>query len=419
MNKIEQKILKTIPEFYFGVNLYNRLEKRAVTKIISNKAPFRYYGNKLSHQAKKYEETCKKYYVMKYAYAVNSGTGALSCALHALDIGIGDEVIIPGFFWISVSNTLLLRGAMPVFCEIDDTLNMDVKDLKKKITNRTKCVIAIHMEGTQSAIEEISDVCKKNNLKLLEDFSQCNGASLNGKKIGSFGDVSISSLQLNKIVSSGEGGIVLTNSKDYYNKIVARADCGIPARDEKIEKEDDYITYGEGRRFNEISAAIMNVQMTKIDKMIKKMNKNKYDIIEGLGDIAPIQYRRVIDKNGDTGYSIIFIFKTKQQIKLFLQIYNKLCPNNLLRFYQLSETGNHIYYNCSNLVQHKDALPGGFPWTFVQDRPKYYKGLLTYTDEIIEKSIAIRLPANLSFIQKKVLKRQLKELIEEFKQEIK
>lgn len=417
MEYIEKKILEGIPEFYFGANLYNRMEKRAVIKVISNKAPFRYYGNKITYEAKKYEEVCKQYYNVKYAYAVNSGTAALSCALHALDIGLGDEVIVPGFFWISVSNAIVLRGAVPVFCEINDTLNMDTEDLKNKITSRTKCVIAIHMEGTQAPIEEIRKICDKYNLKLLEDFSQCNGGMLGNKKIGSFGDISISSLQLNKIVTCGEGGIILTNNRDYYLKAIARADCGFPPRDEKCDNGDAYITYGEGRRFSEISAAIMLAQMKKIDKMIKRMNRNKYEIINALGDIRPIQFRRVIDKKGDTGYSIIFIFETADQTEKFLELYYSLYGDNLLRFYRLSDTGYHIYYNCTNLVEHKELILGGYPWKYISDIPDYKKGLLPVTDSLLERSVAIRLPADLSFIQRKVLIKHLLRLIRLFRNE--
>lgn len=413
-DKKEKEILKSIPEFYFGVNFYDEQEENEVSEVIRHKAPFRYYGNDLMYQVQKYENTCKEYYNVKYAYAVNSGTGALACALHALDVGVGDKVIVPGFFWISVSNTLLLRGAIPVFCEVDDSFNMDIEDLKNKIDDKTKCVIAIHMEGVQCRIDEISKICKDKGVYLLEDFSQCNGGSFGNRKIGSFGDVSISSLQLNKIVSCGEGGILLTNSETFYQKIVARADCGFYSRVSDGESQIETATYGEGRRFSEISGAIMNMQMKKIDKLIHRMNSNKYQIINYLGDIAPIKLREVHDKAGDTGYSIIFIFQNVEHIELFLSIYNELYGENILRFYRISEMGYHIYYNCSNLVERIEVLPNNFPWAYIENDIDYHEGLLKYTDDLVKRSIAIRLPADLSEEQRTALQCSLKKLIQMF-----
>ena len=226
MKLLTNLILFSIPQSYFGANLYNHQEIRAAKRVISHKSPFRYYGSRLTHETSKFEKKCQQFYGVKYAHAVNSGTGGISCALHALGIGLGDEVLIPGFLWIAVSNMVLLHGAIPVLCEIDESLNVDVNDLQQKITKKTKCVIVIHMEGTQAPIMEIKTICDQHQLKILEDFSQCNGGTLGSKKIGSFGDISIASLQLNKQITCGEGGIILTDNEEYYHRIVTRSDFG-------------------------------------------------------------------------------------------------------------------------------------------------------------------------------------------------
>jgi len=418
--RIIKQILKSFPEEFFGLNYYNRKEIKAVNRIIRNKAPFRYYGNKITYETNRFEKNCCHYYNKKYAHAVNSGTGGLLCALHAFDVGLADEVIIPGFFWISVSNAILLRGAVPVFCEIDDSLNMDINDLQKKITHKTKCIIAIHMEGTQSKIDQIREICSVKKIKLLEDFSQANGGTLHGQKIGSFGDIAIASLQINKIITSGEGGILLTDDVELYNKIVARSDFGYNRVQNEInpDKSNVWITYGEGRRFNEIGSAIMNVQLKKLNAIVKRMHKNKYDILKALGNIKPVCLRTVIDREGDTGYSIIFIFRSLDHINAFMRLYETLYKENEIRFYRLIDKDYrfHIYYDCDNLVTKKEVLPDGFPWKyFDSEKYTYAKGLLPYTDDILARSLAVRIPANLNGLHKGVLCYCIGKLIDRFK----
>ena len=410
---VMKEILDSIPEFYFGANLYDSNEISAAEKVLFNKAPFRYYGNNINYEAKRYEDRCKEFYGVKYAHAVNSGTGALFCAFKALDIKLGDEVIVPGFFWIAISNAIVSNGGIPVLCEIDETYNMSINDLKRKISNKTKCVVAVHMEGTQAEIDSIKEICDSYNIKLLEDFSQCNGGTYKGKKIGSFGDVAISSLQLNKIVTCGEGGIILTNDKKIYDRVVLASDLGCC----RENQEFDDVCYGEGRRFNELSAAIMNVQMCKIDDMICQMRKNKYDIMNYLGDIYPLKYRKVVDKEGDTGYSIILCFDSADSTNYFWKIYNAKFPKNNIRFYRLSDTGNHIYYNCTNLVNKKGILGTKLPWCLVDEEQYHYeRGNLRETDRLLECAIAVRIPADISELQKKVLASSINYLIREYKE---
>lgn len=211
ISKVEKRngILKTISNDFYGAYWYNYQEVEAVSRIINNKSPFRYYGSNMLNETEKFEENCRQYFGVKYAHALNSGTGALMCALHALGVGPGDEVIIPGYFFSAVYSSILLRGAIPVLGEIDETLNLDPDDFEKKITHKTKCVIVIHMDGVPARVEQIMNISHRKGICVIEDFSQCIGGIVNGNKLGSFGDVAITSLQLNKMITSGEGGFYL------------------------------------------------------------------------------------------------------------------------------------------------------------------------------------------------------------------
>lgn len=414
MDKQTYNILSTISKDYYGVNYYDTKEAEAASKVILNKSPFRYYGDQLSYEVENFEKECSQYFGVMYAHAVNSATGGLSCALHALDITIGDEVIVPGFFWVAVANVLLLRGAIPVLCEIDESLNLDPKDLKRKITPRTKCVIVIHMDGVPADILQIRKICSDNHIKILEDFSQCIGGEIQNRKIGSFGDIAVASMQINKVITAGEGGILLTDNKDYYNKMVARSDFGFcREKNQVLDKGyQNYLTFGEGRRCNEITAAILRVQLRKLPFILKDMRSTKAHIKAKLGNIDPIQYRKSAYENEDIGTAFIMIFATNKDAVKFLQVYKQKFCNNDLKLYLLEEFGYHVYYNCTNLTEKKEALPGGFPWKFVNENIyNYKKGELPNTDNLLSRSVGMKLPAGLDIEQQEAVSEALRYLI--------
>lgn len=413
MNKEEYNIIKKMPKDYFGGNMYNSDECNAATKVIMARSPFRYYGNQMQNETEKFEKKCKDYFGVDYTHSVNSGTGAISCAFHALDISIGDEVIMPGYFWISIANVCLQRGAIPVLCDIDRTFGIDVDDLLKKITKKTKCIVVVHMDGAAAKIDSVRKICDEYNITLLEDFSQCIGGEYKGKKIGTFGDISIASLQLNKIITAGEGGIILTNKKRYYNKIVAKSDIGFERNQRgMLVENNECITYGEGRRFNEISAAIMNVQLKKIEKILIQLKENKRKIKEILGDITPVEYRNILDYKGEVCTTLMLIFPNENYKKNFLNLYMHELPNNELMIYELCNYGYHIYSNCTNLINKVDVLPGGFPWKWVEtEKYNYNKGILKNADELFSRTIALKLSYGLSEQQVLIIAHLLKKIL--------
>ena len=188
---IVKSLISQLPPGFYGANMYDEAEIQAATRVIFNQSPFRYYGRKCTSEALNLEREALAFYGVDFAAATNSGSGALMLAMHALGVGPGDEVIVPAYFWIALSNAILLRGAIPVVCEIDDALGLDPEDLTNKVSSKTKCVIVAHMFGGQADMQAIRAVCSKNSLSLIEDFSQCNGASIDGRKVGSLGDIGV------------------------------------------------------------------------------------------------------------------------------------------------------------------------------------------------------------------------------------
>lgn len=400
------RILTSTPPDFYGANVYDEQEIIAAARVIFNQSPFRYYGRKCTNEAQQFEEEAAAYFGVKHAAATNSGSGALLLALHALGVGPGDEVIIPGYFWIAVSNAVLLRGAMPVICEVNDTLNMDPADLERKIGPRTRCVIAVHMFGGQADMPTIARICRDRKVALLEDSSQANGASIGGRKVGSWGDIGITSLQLNKVITAGEGGLLLTNSAEYCEKAVARSDMGYPREGgiSSATKAMSFITIGEGRRFNEVSAAIMRVQLAKLPAIAKAMVGTKRAIQAGLRPTVPCQMRAEVDPVGDIGSTLAFAFKDAAHVDSFLAAGRSLFGDawfaNTMR-----DSGLHVYYNCSNLVKKIPVLPNGFPWNLPENQGehRYEKGTCPNTDALLARSVGFGIAPNIDELHRQAM----------------
>ena len=189
-------------------------------------SPFRYWGPGRPEKVLRFEEAFAKYMGARFALAVTSGTAALDCAVAGLGIGPGDEVIVPAYTWWSDYTCVVHAGALPVFADIDRTFNLDPADFERKITPRTKAVIAVHLLGGPCDMDPIMEIARKHKVAVLEDCAQCVGGSYRGKKLGSIGDVGIYSFQINKMITSGEGGAVVSSDPLIYERAARFHDMG-------------------------------------------------------------------------------------------------------------------------------------------------------------------------------------------------
>ncbi|HDM31989.1 MAG TPA: DegT/DnrJ/EryC1/StrS family aminotransferase, partial [bacterium] len=173
-------------------------------------------GSKLKSFQEKIAKICK----VKYAIGVCNGTQALYVALKALGVGSGDEVIVPDFTFIACSNAVIWTGAKPVFVDVDKrTFNIDPKEIKKAITKKTKAIMPVHIYGQPAEMDEIIKIAKKHNLYVIEDAAEALGAKYKGKPVGSFGHVACLSFYADKVITTGEGGMVLTNDPQIAKRV--------------------------------------------------------------------------------------------------------------------------------------------------------------------------------------------------------
>lgn len=221
----------------------------------------------------------------KYAVATNSCTSALHLALLLLGIGKGDEVIVPSFTFIATPNSVLYTGATPVFADVGlDTYNLDPKDVEAKITKRTKAIIPVHQAGLAAPMPEFIAIAKKHNLAIVEDAAHGVGARINGKHTGTFGDIACFSLHPRKSITTAEGGMLVTNNKDFNTKSRILRSHGMSISDRARHEskkfiDETYETLGYNYRMSDVHAAIGVAQFRKLDFILKKRNDlaNRYN----------------------------------------------------------------------------------------------------------------------------------------------
>lgn len=206
-----------------------------------------------------FEKQFADYCGVKYGIAVNSGTAALHVALAALDVGPGDEVIVPPYTFIATVSAVLQQNAVPVFADIDPaTLNISASEIEKKITFRTRAIIPVHLFGLPADMKAINKIAKKHNIAVIEDACQSHGALYHGKMVGGFGKMACFSFQESKNMVTGEGGIVVTNDKKLADKCRIIKHIGMRSKYE-------YITLGYNYRLPAMSAAVGIAQLKKLD----------------------------------------------------------------------------------------------------------------------------------------------------------
>jgi len=402
---------KDWPSGFPGINWLSTQEEEAVVDVVRKGALFRYYGPQSPTQVDQLEEYARNFYGVGYALAVNSGTGALCTAMSALGIGPGAEVIVPAFLWVATVTAVIQNNAIPVLCEVDESFNMNPGDLEKKITERTKLIAAVHMAGTPCDMDATMRVANEHKIPVLEDCAQCNGGSFKGQKVGTFGKVGIYSLQINKNVTAGEGGLLVTNDEKLYTRLVAAHDLGVPWKKGLPEETSEVCFWGQGRRMGELAGAVANVQLRKLSQVVAHMKASKQRIKDMLGQIKGVSFRRLNDPDGDTGPFLILTFDNESRA---VRITQRLTDDGIENVFHLSDYGLHIYHNIRSLVERIPLSPAGNPWSLPQNANsvfEYGKGTCPTSDDLFERSVIITIPSRLTAEQEREMAQTIRNAI--------
>lgn len=300
---------------FFASQFYDRQEKEALGRVVDTGSPFRYWGPSPPRFVEDFEEAFARHMGVRYALAVTSGTAALDCAVAALGIGPGDEVIVPAYTWWSDYTCVVHAGALPVFADIDASLCLDPEDFARRITPRTRAVIAVHLLGGPCDMQPIMDVARAKGVAVIEDAAQCVGGAYKGTRLGGIGDVGIYSFQLNKMISSGEGGALVTNDATLYERAARFHDMGGMQRVFLRRVGESRVPEfpGENFRMSEFTGAVLGAQLPKLDTMIAGLRGVAQAVREGIADLPGLRLRARPDPEGDLGYGVYLEMEDRQQ----------------------------------------------------------------------------------------------------------
>ncbi|MES2221541.1 MAG: DegT/DnrJ/EryC1/StrS family aminotransferase [Acidobacteriota bacterium] len=393
-----------LPLEFPGIHYMDDEEIDAARRVLRSRSPFRYYGINLQGEVQAFEREFAAFLGVTHCVAINSGTGALHTALASLGVGPGQEVVVPAYLWVSVAAAVVNLGAIPVLADIDDTFCMNAVSLESKITPRTSGVIFVHMSGAPGNIRAVQTITEKRGLFLLEDCAQCAGGSIAGRRVGTFGDMAIFSFQMNKNMTSGEGGCVVTNDARLYNRAVACHDTGYArgADGRALFDDLDLCVWGGGYRLDEMRAAILRVQLRKLPSVIEHMNRSKYRIRRALARYPGIDLRKIVDPLGDTGSFLLTMCPSPETAK---RINHALRAEGIVTLPQgvnnivMTDWGLHIYYNIPSLVRKTGVDKRNSPWSLAENREsttEYGKGTCPVADSLVERSILLAIPSCLT-----------------------
>ena len=375
-------------DFAKGSSLLGSEEADALAAVVARRSLFRYKGGLETGTVAEFERAACEFLGCRYAVAVANGTAALRCALAALGVGCGDEVIMPAFTFVATVNAVVAAGAVPVFAEIDDTLGLAPSDLDQKITDRTTAIIAVHLENVACDLDALLATAAGRGIPMVEDTAQSFGATYRGRALGTFGALGTFSLQQEKNITAGEGGLVATDDETLYLRAARFQDQGGQFVTSYSSTRGEELTEsfaGENLRMGELAGAVAGVQLGRLPGILASLRSNKKRIIERVGAVDGLTRRRVPDPDGDGSSSITWFLPDARLAKRFaaaLRAEGIPCA----QMYR----GLPVYLNDA-VVARRTASEKGGPWACVEHPTNrtYGPGLCPRTEELAARSVIV------------------------------
>ena len=372
------------------IPLYRIYTDEEDEKIV-NKVIKRGHTWAIGHEIEEFENNLQEFVGTKHCVAVNSGTSALHAALLAHDIGNGDEVIVPSFSFISTANSVIFVQAKPVFADIEEqNYGLDPQSVSNKITKNTKAVMPMDYSGQSCKIFEIKEVIEDQNILLIEDAAESLGASVKGKKVGSVSDSATFSFTGNKVLTTGEGGAIVTNSDEIYEKLKLIRSHGRVDKTNYFDNplDPNYIDIGYNWRMPSLIAALGISQLAKFDKIIKMRQEHAQYLNQRLAKHSQIQIPIPSE-----GYNHIYQMYT-------IRLESKQIRDSLKEFLLKKKIFCKVYFNPIHLT------------TYYRSKLGLGTGMLPITEKISEQVLTLPLFPNMSSEEKTLLSDSIDEFFE-------
>jgi len=378
----------------FGMTAIDEQEEAAVLEVMRAKRLHRFDGaNPEESSTSRLENNFATYTATKHALAVNSGTAALIVAYQGLGVGPGDEVIVPAYTWMSTASAAMALGAVPVIAEVDESLTLEPADVEAKITPYTKAITAVHMRGTQSRMDELQAIAQQYGLHLLEDTAQAIGGIYKGRKLGSIGSAGCFSLQSSKVITAGEGGMMITDDPEIWQRAYMYHDVTGGQRHNLPESE---MVWGINFRIAEVLAAIALVQLIRLDGLVEQLQARKQMLKTGMESAIAsrgMSFREVPDPAGDTGSTLTFFAATSekaQTMQAALQAEN--IRAGLL--YRSDRSDYHVYAHWAGVMNKRTWTPDGGPWRWAKREMNYHPEMCPRSLDLLGRSISLNVDLN-------------------------
>jgi 8-amino-3,8-dideoxy-alpha-D-manno-octulosonate transaminase len=375
------------PPMYPGGNLIDQEEEQQVLEVLRSKRLFRYYGPvEGPSKVEQLEQEFRAYMGTQRALAVTSGTAALICGLRGLGVGAGDEVIVPAYTWIASASACLAVGAVPVVAEVDESLTLDAADVEKKISPYTRAIMPVHMRGTPCQMDAIMDVARRHGLKVIEDAAQADGASYKGQHTGAIGDVGCFSLQFNKILTSGEGGMLVTNDEEVWKRAVMYHDLIGGMRNNFTWEET---LWGMNFRMPELLGAVMLVQLRRLEGLLTAMRERKRMLIAGVKEVAQrkeVRFQHVHDPDGDASVACILLMPDARAAE---RAAKALDAENIGAsvLYHPDRIDYHIYAHWVPIMAKRTWGERDNPWRWAQRKIEYTPDMCPRSLELLGRAL--------------------------------
>jgi dTDP-4-amino-4,6-dideoxygalactose transaminase len=367
------------------MELIGEEEKKEILEVLEAGYLYRYGSTddpRFKAKVVKLEQEVARRVGVPHAVAVNSGTSALLVALIGLGVGPGDEVIVPGYTFIASISSIIYARAVPILAEVDRTLNLDPADVKRKITPRTKAIMAVHMLGNPARLDELKAIANEHNLLLIEDCAQAFGARYKGRAVGSMGNAGTYSFNVYKTITAGDGGMVVTRDESAYRRFFGLHDQGHSPLRASVEIGRRAFV-GLDFRMTELTAAVLLAQLNKLGTILERLHANKNRFKRAISELPGLEFREITDVEGECA-TLLTVFLPSEEIA------RSLAKDLGTRV--VAESGWHVYSNMEQILEKRTPIETGCPFhcpLYTGPEQRYWKGMLPQTDALLARAINI------------------------------
>jgi 8-amino-3,8-dideoxy-alpha-D-manno-octulosonate transaminase len=344
-----------------------------------------------------FEALARQVFGVKYALGVSSGTASLHCAMVAIGVGPGVEVIVPAIGFYATAAAVVAAKGVPIFCDVDLSLGIDPNQIEKLITPRTMAIAPTHVMGSVCDMDPILAIARRHNLKVVEDCAQAPGGRYKGRPVGTLGDIGCFSISCYKIIGGGEGGLIITDDPLLWERCNQFGESGGLWRPQRFAppRYAGELFNGVNYRMSELEAAVDVVQLGKLGEVVGRYHRVKLSILQQLKRFQEITPQKLNDVEGEIGYRLLFYLATDE---LGRQVAQALRAEGITASYRGPDAPPdwHIYHDMFPITLKTGTMPTDHPFDLpeYQERDghvEYRRGECPVADDLFTRSLSIPL----------------------------